>query len=594
MRERRWLDRENARRTLPFAAAVVVGLIVAALPPAPSTTALALAVALVLGIAVCSAIFPLARPPAPLAVLPPLAFLLAVGLLRGDDGVGSGFGPLALLPVFWIALYGLRWQLVAVIVGVGILFGLPLTGVSGAGYTAADLRYAVTWIVVSALVGFSAQGLVTRERRQRDSLWRQHAFLDAIFAAAGSLVAVLEPDGRVSRVNPACERLSGFAQSEIAGRRFWEALVPSHRAPAMARWWQDIEPAQRAGVYETEMVSRDGSRHLIHWTLEALRGPGGDVVNFVATGLDVSGQRRAEAALAESEFRLRTLISNLPDTFISFYDRDLRCLAVEGPRLEERGIWPREFVGRRLDEALGAIDAAPLTAAMRSALAGAPTHLEYEARRSDAIYEVEVVPYERHGSVEGVFIVARDVTQRKRFERELKHLAEHDPLTGLLNRRRFETELPRHLARIARYGRGGALLLLDVDRLKAVNDTFGHARGDELILLVARILDRELRAGDLAARLGGDEFAVLLPEADGAEAEAVAAKLVDAVRERNLTANGAPSQPVTVSVGAVSLGDEAHLSADQLVAEADLAMYEAKAAGGDGFRVHRLEAQRLA
>ena len=164
---------------------------------------------------------------------------------------------------------------------------------------------------------------------------------------------------------------------------------------------------------------------------------------------------------------------------------------------------------------------------------------------------------------------------------ELRHLADHDPLTGLPNRRRFEQDLARHLAHVRRYGPEGAALVLDLDCFKPVNDTFGHAAGDRLLARVASVLRERLRATDVVARLGGDEFAVLLPRVDRAGAAAVARSLVETVRAEALTAD---ARGVTISVGAIAFEDFelASLPASVLAA-ADLAMYDAKAAGGDGW-----------
>ncbi|MDX6679602.1 MAG: hypothetical protein QOE31_3654, partial [Solirubrobacteraceae bacterium] len=178
----------------------------------------------------------------------------------------------------------------------------------------------------------------------------------------------------------------------------------------------------------------------------------------------------------------------------------------------------------------------------------------------------------------------QDITERRRFERELRHLADHDPLTGLLNRRRFEQELDRHVAEVARYGPRGALLVLDLDHFKYVNDALGHHAGDELILSVAAILQDRLRESDTLARLGGDEFAVLLPHADPADAERVAAALVRAVREEATVVAGDRPRRVTMSVGIAPFG-RAGLSSEELLIEADLAMYEAKEAGRDRYCV---------
>jgi diguanylate cyclase (GGDEF)-like protein/PAS domain S-box-containing protein len=187
----------------------------------------------------------------------------------------------------------------------------------------------------------------------------------------------------------------------------------------------------------------------------------------------------------------------------------------------------------------------------------------------------------------------QDVTERRRFEHELRQLADHDPLTGLLNRRRFEQELDRHVAEVARYGPRGALLVLDLDHFKYVNDALGHHAGDELILAVAALLQDRLRATDTLARLGGDEFAVLLPHADAGEAEHVAQTLVRAVREQATVTAGGRRRQVTTSVGIAPFGRPG-VDGEELLIEADLAMYEAKEAGRDRYVVVSPDAQRPA
>ncbi|MBS1860547.1 MAG: EAL domain-containing protein [Actinobacteria bacterium] len=176
-----------------------------------------------------------------------------------------------------------------------------------------------------------------------------------------------------------------------------------------------------------------------------------------------------------------------------------------------------------------------------------------------------------------------DIRPHKQLERDLQHLADHDPLTGLLNRRRFEAEVDRHVAHIARYGRQGAALVLDIDRFKQVNDALGHGRGDELIIDIARILQEQLRRSDQIARLGGDEFAVLLPSADRGQAARVARKLLDAVREGAAILPGRAGGRVTISVGVMMFDECEELTAADVIVDADLAMYEAKEAGRDTF-----------
>jgi diguanylate cyclase (GGDEF)-like protein/PAS domain S-box-containing protein len=188
-----------------------------------------------------------------------------------------------------------------------------------------------------------------------------------------------------------------------------------------------------------------------------------------------------------------------------------------------------------------------------------------------------------------IYAVARDVSERKAMEEELERLSRHDSLTGLLNRRSFDEALEAQLAYTRRYGSGGALMLIDLDRFKQVNDELGHAAGDAALREVARELRENLRQTDVlgrdpegvVARLGGDEFAVLLPEADAGGAEAVAERLVSVLAETPLRVDGR-EVPLGISVG-VALFDACGCPpAKDLLIAADRAMYVAKAAGGNG------------
>ncbi len=173
-----------------------------------------------------------------------------------------------------------------------------------------------------------------------------------------------------------------------------------------------------------------------------------------------------------------------------------------------------------------------------------------------------------------------DVTDRRQFEEQLRHVADHDSLTGLLNRRSFEQVLTTHCAEAERYGPQGALLLLDIDHFKIVNDALGHLAGDQLIITVAELLRDRLRASDTVARLGGDEFAALLPHASRAEAEAVADALLHALRSHAVSRSLNSNRPFTVSIG-VAPFDQTDVTPTEMLAAADLAMYAAKEAGRD-------------
>jgi diguanylate cyclase (GGDEF)-like protein len=174
--------------------------------------------------------------------------------------------------------------------------------------------------------------------------------------------------------------------------------------------------------------------------------------------------------------------------------------------------------------------------------------------------------------------VAAVVAERKRLEARLLHLADYDSLTEVLSRRRFKEELAHQLAKSLRYDSPAALLFVDLDDFKSINDRLGHAAGDRVLASVARLLRGRLRESDVMGRMGGDEFAVLLPRADGRQATAVAELLVKeigahatVVDERRIVTAG--------SIGIAMIPDHG-TSVDELLAHADAAMFAAKAAGG--------------
>ena len=178
----------------------------------------------------------------------------------------------------------------------------------------------------------------------------------------------------------------------------------------------------------------------------------------------------------------------------------------------------------------------------------------------------------------------RDVTERRDYEAELHRLAEVDELTGLPNRRAFLAVLAEHLASRRREDSRGALLVLDLDRFKELNDTLGHAVGDRVLVHAASAMEERLRATDYLGRLAGDEFAVLLPRATEQEAERVAESLGDRLRQEALPTLRGVSQ-VSASIGVVPLSGAAGASVDRALQNADDAMYAAKAAGRDRWQL---------
>ncbi len=188
-------------------------------------------------------------------------------------------------------------------------------------------------------------------------------------------------------------------------------------------------------------------------------------------------------------------------------------------------------------------------------------------------------PIREAGRIVGVVTVFDDVTHQRQMKEQLRHQADHDSLTGLHNRRRFEQEVSGQLSYAQRYSRPGVLLLMDLDSFKFVNDSYGHPVGDRLLCDVGAILGVTVRETDVVARIGGDEFAVLLREASKAEGFEVAKGLAAAIRAKTDPTVGA-------SIGVAPFDGAGKRTPDELLVAADVALYEAKEAGGGGAVVY--------
>ena len=206
--------------------------------------------------------------------------------------------------------------------------------------------------------------------------------------------------------------------------------------------------------------------------------------------------------------------------------------------------------------------------------------LDLDRSQADATDDQDVIAkYSCRGDEIGA--LARALDGRRRYENEIAHLARHDPLTSLPNRTLFRDELKRAIANCSREGERVAVLCLDLDRFKPVNDTLGHAVGDELLQQVAGRLSSCVRAGDLAARLGGDEFGIIQPRVEGeTEASALAERIVQSLSIPYDVAGHRVT--IGVSVG-IAIGAGAGGTPDELVHQADLALYRVKAEGRQSF-----------
>ena len=301
-------------------------------------------------------------------------------------------------------------------------------------------------------------------------------------------------------------------------------------------------------------------------------------------GREIGARQRAEQAAQEGKERYREIFENAGD---AVFTCDLTGRFTSMNQATERliGYSRIEAIDRTLSSFLAPV-AESTEADARPFWATTGLHeCELVAKGGRRVpVEINTRVMYKDGKPIGVQGTARDINDRRRFEQQLIHLASHDPLTELFNRRRFEDELQLQLARAKRFATRGTLLFLDLDHFKDVNDSLGHRAGDELLTSVALLLRGLLRETDVMARLGGDEFTIILPYAAVAEGRAIAKKLLTSLQNHSFTIVGQPLA-ITASLG-IALFPEHGVTAEELLSNADLAMYQAKQNGRNQISVY--------
>ncbi len=348
--------------------------------------------------------------------------------------------------------------------------------------------------------------------------------------------------------------------------------------------WSEIEPLCRSaldGDTRSRRIETADRRHRLAIDVGPLSPNAPDaptVAGGVAVVLDVSAPARAGApgqAHFEQVFQ-RTPIGT------GLLDQDDSWVLVNQALCDITGYTSGELLGRRFHDITHPDDVASDAARRRQLLAGEISAYQVEKRYFNATGEtmsaiLSISLVRDRGDEPLHFVVQiQDISDRKRLEEHLRHLADHDPLTGLRNRRLFEHDLKLQIGRCQRYGERAALMVIDLDGFKQVNDRHGHKVGDDALKAVARTLTRRLRATDLVARLSGDEFAALLPHMDREGAEIVAEDLMRVIAACNVD-TGETVVHLAGSAG-FTLLDAETAGDEQALIEADRAMYAAKRA----------------
>ena len=386
-----------------------------------------------------------------------------------------------------------------------------------------------------------------------------------------------------SWVDQKLRSVSVFGLGSPISKRRWE--IP-YVSPDEAGWLahRALLQARRAfRSFEFSRLSADGSERHISISADPVFDESGVFQGYRGVGTDITERKRLEQAVRASAQQLRLIADNVP-TMTASYDENLHIVFANKRFADFFGFDSADIVGKHVRELTGAEAYRRIEGYFVKMLEGHPVTYQRTRKLANGesrYIEVKLLPHVGElGKVLGCFSVVTDITEHKLTEERSQHLAHHDSLTGLPNRLLFNDRLGQAISLAKRDARQFALLYLDLDRFKAVNDTLGHTVGDELLQAVAERTRRLVRESDTLARVGGDEFTVILPNITRREeAEIVARKIIAAI--------GTPfhfsSQKQGVDIGAsigIAIYPADAKDAEALVNAADGAMYNAKQVGG--------------
>lgn len=438
-------------------------------------------------------------------------------------------------------------------------------------------------VIVGSVTAFSD----ITERKQADiALQAAKDYAENMINTANAIFVELDVEGNVKRFNQAAEEITGYTLAEVKDRNWFDLMTPRDRYPEV---WEMFERLSAGGLsrhFENPILTKSGEERYIVWKNSEVR-TNGQITGLITFGIDITERRQIEEALFEQKEFLNTILESEPECVkVISTNGKLMQMNAAGLAMLEVDTLEEAQEGQLTDFIVPEYREAFLRLAKRVFMGETGT-LEFPItgrRGTQRWLDTHATPLrDREGRIIALVGVTRDITERKRTEEQIQHLAYFDTLTSLPNRRLLLDRLSHAVTQAKRHKRPMALMFLDLDRFKQINDTLGHDVGDELLKEVALRLLACVRSGDTVSRQGGDEFVIVLPEiTQPKDAARVAEKILRAMEQP--VQIGENRLYITTSIGIATLPTDDSEDTRELMKKADMAMYAAKAAGRNNYR----------
>ncbi len=445
-------------------------------------------------------------------------------------------------------------------------------------------------VLALVVAGFAALRRQQRLAQQQAQLDEERSLAASVFESSSDAIVITSPEADVLSVNPAFERVTGYSTAQTLGKN--PRLMASGMQDSLfyTQMWATL---LRHGHWEGELVNRHQRGHLYTALLQihAVKDASQRLRHYVGIITDVTQTNAAQEQL------------KLAASVFSHAREGIMITSPQGVLMEVNAAFSR-ITGYSRDEVIGQNSSmlssgrqgADFYANMWAELLqhGRWTGEIWNRRKSGEVYaEMLTISavHDAHGKVLRYVALFSDISQQKENEKRLEHIAHYDALTGLPNRVLLADRLRQAMAHAVRYGKKLAVVFLDLDGFKAINDSYGHAMGDKLLIELAQRMQRVLREGCTIARIGGDEFVAVLTDLSQHEAAGLVLDRLLLAAAQPVLADGILLQ-VSASVGVAFFPQAEEVDADQLLRQADQAMYQAKVTGKNRYHVFDAEQDR--